>query len=403
MARQSPLRPAHELSGAAFRPYGPPEAGIDLVEAFGPVEAEYAAIRKGAAVIDLPHRATLEIRGADRIAFLNRMVTQELKGLRAFEARRSFWLNRKGRIDADLRLIELPDRLMVDLDAHAADRTLAGLLDYVFSEDVKIEDKSVEWHRIGMHGPMGERHLASIAQPQSGPAPADLAPGQACIVTIDGRECILDRQDSTASPGFELLCRTGDARHIYSILTPEPDVAQHASTGTPDLRLARPIGWHAYNVARIEAGWPMYYIDFGPDSLPHETGVLHDRVSFKKGCYLGQEVVARMESLGHPKQKLVGLKVIDEEGPTTGSVRQPRTGAPVLFINEPEASPEAVVGAVTSSAVSPMLGAQVIAFAMVKFRHAAAGSSLFVQAEDESGVTAVLPAQIQESLVFWKR
>lgn len=380
-----------------FLPYGPAGAGIDLVEAFGAVEPEYALIRKGAALIDLPHRATLEVRGADRIAFLNRMVTQELKGMGPFEVRRSFWLTRKGRVDADLRLIELPDRMVIDLDSHAAERTVTGLSGYLFAEDVKIKDVSEQWHRLGLHGPMAGSLLVAASAPVSGPGLANLAPGQACLVTIGGHECVIDRQDSTGDPGFEVLVRSTDAVGVCETLRENAPTAQSSS------RWHGAIGWHAYNVARIEAGWPIYSIDFGPDSLPHETGVLHDRVSFKKGCYLGQEVVARMESLGHPKQKLVGLKVLNEEGMAPGAVRQPRTGAPVLFINEPEASPETVVGAVTSSALSPMLGAGVMAFAMVKFKHAAPGSNLFVRAEDESGGVSVAPARIQESLVFWKR
>src|SRR5439155_2357027 len=63
----------------------------------------------------------------------------------------------------------------------------------------------------------------------------------------------------------------------------------------------RPAGWHAFNIARIEAGTPLYNIDFGPESLPAESGVLLGRVSFTKGRYFGQEVVARMQSRGHSK------------------------------------------------------------------------------------------------------
>src|SRR6185436_21150893 len=105
--------------------------------------------------------------------------------------------------------------------------------------------------------------------------------------------------------------------------------------------LARRIGWHAYNIARLEAGWPIFNIDFGPDSLPHETGVLNDRVSFKKGCYLGQEVVARMQSLGHPKQRLVGLKAVEETG--ADEDRVPEAGA-ALHAARPAEKPADVIG-----------------------------------------------------------
>ncbi len=401
MAHRTPLRSSHESAGAALRAYGPPEAGIELVEAFDPIEVEYAAIRKHAAVLDLPSRGTLEVRGADRVGFLNRMVTQELKGLAAWEVRRSFWLNRKGRIDADLRLIELGDRTIVDVDAHAAGRAASGLASFLFSEDVQIEDRTEAWHRVALHGRGGPGLLARIGEPAGGAAAGDLGIGRACLVKIAGREVIVDRQDSAGEVGLELLVRAGDAAAVYDAISePTPEGSSTGATRSMDGQtgLARRIGWHAYNIARIEAGWPIYNIDFGPDSLPHETGVLDDRVSFKKGCYLGQEVVARMHSLGHPKQKLVGLKILDEERASRGEARLPETGAPIFATEGPVADkPPEVVGAVTSSAISPMLAATPVALAMVKYKHIAAGTKLFVEAEG-----AVLPCVVQEGLAFWK-
>ena len=87
-------------------------------------------------------------------------------------------------------------------------------------------------------------------------------------------------------------------------------------TNATDLPLLVDIdtGWGgAFNIARIEAGTPLFHVDYGPDNLPHETGVIATRTSFRKGCYLGQEVVARMESLGKPKQRLVGVGIVDPD------------------------------------------------------------------------------------------
>src|SRR5262245_1256909 len=112
MPRVSPIQALHERAQAVLMPYGHDERdpGIPLVATYGELELEYAAIRKHAALYDQPHRAVIEVTGPDRIDFLNRMITQELKGLSQGEVRRAFWLNRKGRIDADLRVIELGDR-----------------------------------------------------------------------------------------------------------------------------------------------------------------------------------------------------------------------------------------------------------------------------------------------------
>jgi folate-binding protein YgfZ len=401
MARSTPLKLMHEGAGAAVRLYGPPEAGVELVDALDYVEAEYAAIRKGCAILDQPHRGTLEVRGGERVGFLNRMVTQELKGLgegAALESRRTFWLNRKGRIDADMRVIELGEGgMLIDVDVHNASAAAASLSQFVFSEDVEIVDRSEEWHRLGLHGPGASERLASRSEVEQGPSPRELAPGRACIVTVAGRRVVVDRQDSTGEVGLELAMAAGDAAAVYEELSvaPDPAARERGEGWKPDPSgRARRIGWQAYNIARIEAGWPLYHIDFGPDSLPHETGaaVLIDRVSFKKGCYLGQEVVARMQSLGHPKQVLVGLRI---EAKSERELRLPETGAPVLVsaAEKPE-----VVGAVTSATISPMLGGAPIAFAMVNYKHVAPGTRLHVEVE---GTT--ISAAVQEDLAFWRR
>src|SRR5690349_2726045 len=131
--RLSPLRHIHEQAGASFALYGPPEAAVLVAETFGELEREYAALRSGCIILDQPQRTVLEVTGPDRLPFLNRMLTQELKDLAPGQVRRSFWLNRKGRIDADLRVIELGDRTLLDLDIHAAARALAGLSSFIIT------------------------------------------------------------------------------------------------------------------------------------------------------------------------------------------------------------------------------------------------------------------------------
>ena len=402
MSRMFPLLDHHRQAGALLAPYGPasaPEAAVPLVEAFGPVPIEYAAIRSKVALFDQAHRATLALTGADRLTFLNRMVTQELdpaRGFAPFTMRRSFWLNRKGRIDADLRILHMPDRLLIDVDIHAAARAKAGLDGYIITEDCTLTDETDRWHRLALHGPGAAALLSRVgrlSEPGASTSIADIQLGQVALVRIGEAEVVVDRQDSTGEIGLELLVPIGAVAEVYAALIGQG---------------AKPSGWHALNIARIEAGTPMYYVDFGPDSLPHEAGeaTLHDRVSFKKGCYLGQEVVARMNALGHPKQRLVGLKVqgatvgggglpANGESQQLGGSPQAITGTPVLASEASDAQP---IGAVTSSCISPMLGDTPIAFAMVKWAHSNPGTVLFL---DVGGTR--LKADTQPSLTFWQR
>lgn len=399
MTLKSPLIQQHLDRGGSILPYPDPtdpSRFAEVVEAFGPIELEYAALRKGCVLLDQPRRGTVLVTGSDRIEFLNRMLTQELKGLCEWESRRSFWLNRKGRIDADLRLTGLPEEtrggalqapLLIDLDVHAAAHAVETLASYVFSEEVTLSDASDSLHRLGLHGPAAAMLLGELSTPEGGPGVATLAEGRACIVRFADRLILVERWDWLGEIGLELTCATDDAQPVYDALL---------AAGSADDELGRrarlrPAGWHACNIARIEAGVPLYFLDFGPNNLPHETGVLHDRVSFKKGCYLGQEILARMESRGHSKPVLVGLRIAGD-----ASLPQPVSGDAVLAADDaPEEKP---LGHITSSALSPMLGGVTICLATVRASHATAGSPVVVEAGGRR-----IGATVQARLAFWSR
>lgn len=414
MTAPTPLHQLFDHAEARWERYGPPQAApgagqlpqVDVAALFDFVDIEYAAIRKASALLDQPHRGTLVFTGADRLAFLNRMVTQELKDAKPHQARRAFWLNRKGRIDADLRLIILEDRIIADLDLFAAARAKQTLDAYIIADDVAIENASQTLHRMALHGPTACAVLASFATPVAGAAPADIQPGQVAENEIAGHRVVVDRWDSTGEIGLELTLAAQAVVPVYQTLLQAAHENAEGHTGPNPRPRLRPIGWHAYNVARIEAGTPLYMLDFGPDALPGESGVLHDRVSFKKGCYLGQEIVARMHALGQPKQTVVGLKFDAPGQPATAeSVPLAPGGAPV-FLDPLPASGEqpALVGTVASGTSSPMLGGTPIAFAMLKQKHTAAGTRVLVPCLEHPEAEPVLrPATVQPSLVFWKR
>ena len=370
MATHSPMLDFYSQNDAHLHPYGDPQRGLLVPMAFEHVELEYAAIRKGCALLDLPQSGTVELGGADRIAFLNNLVTQELKTLEPMRSVRSFWLNRKGRIDADLRIVDTGDRMLLATDALVAGATAEALAQFVFTEDVTIRDAIESTHRLALHGPRAAHAVMAVADTDEH---VGLEPGQAMTVMVRGVSVLIEREDSTGEVGLVLTMPTENARAVYDALAGVEGV--------------RPCGWMAYNIARIEAGWPLFQIDFTSDNLPAETGVLHDRVSFTKGCYLGQEVVARMHSLGQPKQKLVALRLADSQEP-----RLPQEGAKVFA----EQDLEKVIGTVSSSTIAPMLSASPIALAQVRTANAEAGTLLRVEAEGEHAVF-----EVQPQLAFW--
>lgn len=408
MAIASPLNALHQQAEASFLTYGVGGATTasapSVVETFGELEAEYAALRKGCVLLDLPQRGTLRISGSDRIEFLNRMVTQEMKGQKPFQFRNAFWLNRKGRIDADLKFIELGSYMLADLDILRAASTAQSLSAFVITEDVSITNESETMHRLSLHGPTSTGLLRAVSEPMDGPPLSDLGAGQAALVRIAGKQVVVHRDDSTGDTGLEMTMHAADVMVIYEQLLERGlnggDHSPHEPTAKHPLSNAgyrmRPAGWHAYNIARIEAGCPLFHIDFGPDSLPAETGLLSERVSFTKGCYLGQEVVARMHALGHPKQVLTALRVTPTQ-PQLDSGRecQPTAGGMVTRLT-PEG--RQTVGTVTSSTRSPMLGDQILCFAQIRWGAHLAESECEIESD-----AGFVPAIVAESLKFWSR
>lgn len=413
MTAPTPLHPLFDHAEARWERYGPAAAlssagqlpQVDVAALFDFVDIEYAAIRKSSALLDQPHRGTLVFTGADRLAFLNRMVTQELKDAKPFQARRAFWLNRKGRIDADLRLIVLEDRIIADVDLFAAARAKSTLDPYLIMDDVAIENASQTLHRLALHGPAAPAVLASFATHVAGATLAEIQPGQVSIVEVAGHSVTVDRWDSTGEIGLELTLSAEAVVPVFQTLLEAAHQHEDGHTSPNPRPKLRPIGWHAYNVARIEAGTPLYMLDFGPDALPAESGVLNDRVSFKKGCYLGQEIVARMHSLGQPKQTLVGLKFESPTSPESAATAPLAPGgAPVFLDPLPEGKTPEPVGTIASGTSSPMLGGTPIAFAMMKQKHAAAGTRVLVPCMEHPEAEPVLrAATVQPSLTFWKR
>lgn len=423
MAITSPLKRMHQEAEASIAAYGPaiatgadePPEAVEIVETYGDLELEYAALRKHCIVLDQPYRGVVEVTGPDRLEFLNRMLTQELKDLSPFAMKRSFWLNRKGRIDADVRVIDLPHATYLEMDVHAVARTVETLATFVVMEDVSIRNVNAAVHRFGVHGPAaGELLQALSLSPQgaeaSGPVVRDLEPGRVAAVRVNNAECIVARDDTTGEVGLELIVPIAAAASIYQqMLEAGVEREDGSSVAGKTLRdmLAhrirlRPAGWHAYNMARIEAGQPLYNLDFGLESLPAETGIMHDRVSLKKGCYLGQEVVARMHARNQAKQRLVGI-VFEAIRDDVGIPLQPATGMAVMrggdatTVGAGETAHADPIGVITSSTVSPMHGAVPVAFAALK---SSSGGELPQDVHCIVGTT-IVRGRVQEGLTFW--
>lgn len=322
-----------------FLPWG--NAACEVLATTGIVELEYAAIQKSAGVFDAPCRGTIELRGADRLSFIDRMSTQKLIDLAEGESRLAFVINRKGSIVADVVVRNLKDRVLLDFDFTVTEQLCNHFRSYIVMDDVKFEDTTQSTHWLWCVGP------------------------KALTINQEGIEVYSLPVNLLGMDGVAIAVTPDKLEDVWQSLI-EDEV--------------RPIGWYALNMARIEKGAAIFLIDFDIENLPHETNLIESRVRFDKGCYLGQEIVARMESLGKPKRNLMKLEIKSDALPIAGAQ-----------LWKDKSAGGTPVGVVTSSAISPMDGGQPAVIAMIGKKHVQEGTSLFVYVGSELVECAVSP------------
>jgi aminomethyltransferase len=356
----NPLRESHDRAGAEFQAY----ANVEIVSTFGEPQAEYAAIRKACGMMDEPQRGILELTGLDRLSFLNNLLTNQTwdKGSKAGLASGSwvyaFFLNGKGRIVADMNVLELGEKTWLEMDARMVEPIRQAFDKYLFREQVKMTNRVESLHEISLHGPGSAGILDEVCEPK---LPA-LEQGKAHISWIGGAEVAVWRDDMCAVPGFHLIVAGDGVEKIWPEL-----IKRYYETHEHGRRRLRPIGWAAFNATRIEGGRPIFGIDFDDSVLPAETGQLERAVSLTKGCYLGQEIVARMHARGQVARQLVGLRLDEDALPMAGTL---------LYDDQ-----DNQVGGITSSTVSPVLSNASICLGFVKKPFIPPGSVVTVPAE----------------------
>ncbi len=390
MPEPNELNTLLQAAGAEMMVFGPADGGpggqpIMIAEHFGAYEAEYASIRQRVGIMHLPQRGLIQLRGAEVKDFLHRLLTQDINGMTGGMTRRSFALNQKGRIIADLYIHHGDQSTWLEGDRCDLPAVVEALEAKLFAEDVTITDFADQRVHFALHGPASVALLDALADDQAGPQRVAEMPGTTHVLTLLGGAGVsVTRRDTCGVLGLMLFVPTDHAAAVYRALldaagfelnAPDPkenpEAAADAAMRRRQSLRGRPIGWQAYNTARIEAGSPRFHIDFGPDSLPAEVGeaLFNEAVSLTKGCYLGQEIVARMKNLGHPKRLLVGFEAAGDELPVAGAQVVPADG-----------DTSKIIGGVTSSTFSPVLSHKAIGFAVIKWGEHEAGNSVRIPA-----------------------
>jgi folate-binding protein YgfZ len=353
MAHRLPLHDAHERLGARFT-----EAdGLLVPQDYGDPAAEHEAVREGAGVIDRSERGKIEVTGKDRATFLHGLVSNDVKGLVPGQGRENALLDVHGKVTALLVVHCLADRLVLETDRQLTEPLLGAIDRYLFSERAELEDVTPAWGILTVAGPAARKTVEQAL----GAAVRDLSRWQHVVVTSDGTEVRVVRTEETGEEGYDLWIPAEGLGGLWERLR---------EAG------ARPVGREAWNVLRVEAGVVRYGVDVDASTLLLEAP-LPEAYSLNKGCYLGQEVVARITYRGHVNRKIVGFRLAD--------ARVPPAGAPVLVEGRE-------VGRITSAVLSPALGVG-LALGFLRREHHEPGTRVEVRADDEplSAEVAALP------------
>lgn len=365
----NPLYALHERAEAEFQPYD----RVQIVTTFGEPEAEYAAIHKSAALIDQPQRGILELTGKDRLPFLNNLLTNQTwdkatkKSLEPGQGVYGFFLSRNGRIVADVNVIERGDRTLLEADARVVEPLRVAFDKYIFTEQVKLTNRVGASHEIALHGPGA---LDILCQATGSHIP-ELAPLVSAQATMGDATLTVWRDDVCGVPGYHLVFDIEWAVPVWESLS-----LRFGESKELGKRPLRPAGWAAFNAARIEAGRPIFGIDFDDSVLPHETGQIARAVSFTKGCYLGQEIVARMQARGAFARQLVGIKMADDALPIAGAIIQDDL--------------DNQIGGITSSTISPILSGAAICLGYLKKQFTPIGTVVNIPAEGKMRKASVV-------------
>jgi folate-binding protein YgfZ len=353
---RTPLYELQKSMGARFGDY----QGWELPERYLEPVVETGSVRRGAAMFDLSHRLSLQAVGKDRVRFLHGMLTNDILSLGPGDGCHAAMLTPKGRIRTDLRVYAGGDRLRLEVEAELREVLKAALDKFIIADDVRILDDTDRSGLLLVQGPAAAERMRPMLL---GHLPAD---GHRWVETEwNGIPLVIThRADCTGETGFELRLAGSGLGTVWKHL----------------LQLGiDPAGMTALEILRVEAGRPRAGTDLDESILAPEAP-LEDAIHHDKGCYIGQEVVARVRDRGHVNRRFTGFRIL------TGAI--PARGDAVLVDGKE-------VGLVTSAVFSPALAAP-IALGYIRAEYAEPETRLQIRNGKEllPAATSTLPFSV---------
>jgi folate-binding protein YgfZ len=265
--------------------------GWSLPGSYSSLGEEYEAATQGVGLVDRSYVGRLRIGGKDGLDLLSRLSTNKLVDLTPGRGMTTVLTSNKGRVLDLLFVLRLEDHLLA-LTSPENRKKVADWIDfYTFTEDVTVKDVTEETAMLALVGPRAADALSELA----GGGISSLARHESRSASLGGVEALVIRTDFVRLPGYDLVMAAPQARQLWEAM-----LASGQGIGV------KPVGMDALEVVRVEQGVPLYGKDMSEDNNPLEAG-LWDSISFDKGCYIGQEVVARLNTYKKVQRQLVGL------------------------------------------------------------------------------------------------
>jgi folate-binding protein YgfZ len=348
------LHEFHHNLGAQFSEL----QGAEIVADYGDWLAEYAALRETAGVIDLSFRSRICLTGADRVRFLHGQVTNDVKRFQVGEGCYSAITTAKGKMESDLNIFALADELLLDFEPGLTEKISARLGKFIVADDVQIVDAAPHYGLLSVQGPKATEVVRALnlfpeiqTQQFSSIKISDATLGEIYLANNPR----LDSNWWGETPSSPNLSEMGSRRLSshqkicgFDLFVPNNSlgaVADKLIVAAKQIG-GRACGWTAFETVRIENGIPRFGADMDETNIPLECGIERRAIVYNKGCYIGQEVINRIHSIGHVNKELRGLRLADD------LKNLPARGDKLFHAGKE-------VGYVTSAVKSPSLNANI--------------------------------------------
>ncbi len=347
--KRSRLYDEHAKRGASFTE----QHGWEVAADYGDAAAEHLAVRRGVGITDLSQRGKIRITGDDRMKWLQSIISNDILPLTTGQGVYSSLLTHKGKMLSYFRVYQLGEGLMLEDVGEIGDLTFSTLRKFLlYGTKAKMDNCAESWGLLLVSGPK----TFDLVKSTFGADLAALKPLSFVSREIEGHSALLIRAEETGEHDVEILLPAEGLQAAWDRLW--------ASGETMGLK---PFGTHASETLRLEAGLPKAGPDLNENIVPPEANLEGKAFSLSKGCYPGQEVVARMDTYGSVRRRLVGLVLEEAVVPPSGAK---------LFSGERE------VGWVSSAVRSPSLG-KVLAFGFPLRDFTPPGTALTVEINGE--------------------